>query len=194
MLGLVRGIETLGGERGFSTIQRRWARPTCDVCGITSGYQGAGAKTIIPATASAKVSFRLVAGQQPLAVRAAFERFVMRNCPGGLTAEFEHFAAAPACLVPADGPYVRAAAAAMEVGFRVAPVMLRDGLTIPVVNLLRAELGVETLLIGFGLPDDRPHAPDEKFDLDALYSGSRTAAALYGELARADVPPDAPKL
>jgi acetylornithine deacetylase/succinyl-diaminopimelate desuccinylase-like protein len=182
-LGLVGGLESLAGEAGFSTLERRWARPTCDICGLTSGYQGAGAKTIIPASSTAKISFRLVADQDPLAIRAALEEVVAAKCPGGLRLSFEHFAAAPAALAPADGPFVKAARTALEIGYGAAPVLLRDGLTIPVVNLLKQQLGVSTLLVGFGLPDDRPHAPDEKIDLDALYFGSRTATALLAHIA-----------
>ncbi|MGA2231312.1 MAG: dipeptidase, partial [Tepidisphaeraceae bacterium] len=188
-LGLTKGIETLAGEAGFTTLQRRWARPTCDVCGLTSGYQGPGAKTIIPASASAKVSFRLVAGQDPARVRAAFEKFVNDRCPPGLGVTISHYAAAPAAVVDPDGPWAAAAAAAVAQGFGVPPVLIREGLTIPVVNLLKSSLGVETLLIGFGLPDDNPHAPNEKFDLDNLGAGARTAAVLYETLTarRADV-------
>lgn len=181
-LGLVKGAATLGGEAGNSTLERRWTRPTCDVCGLTSGYQGPGAKTIVPASASAKVSFRLVPGQEPLAVRASFETFVRRWCPQGLVADVKHYAAARAMCVPTDGPWVATAEAAVQTGYGVAPVLIRDGLTIPVVSLLQRELGLDTLLLGFGLPDDRPHSPDEKFDLDALHCGARTAAALYAHL------------
>lgn len=182
-LGLSNGSATLSGEAGFRTLERRWTRPTCDVCGLTSGYQGPGAKTIVPAFASAKVSFRLVPRQDPLAVRAALERFVREHCPAGLAAELTHFAAARAVSVPSDGPWARAAAEAVRVGFGVPPVLIREGLTIPVVSLLDRELGLETVLLGFGLPDDRPHAPDEKFDLAALHHGARTAAALYALIA-----------
>ncbi len=184
-LGLTGGAATLAGEAGHSTLERRWARPTCDVCGLTAGYQGPGAKTIIPAAASAKVSFRLVPGQDPLAVRAAFDRHARRHAPPGLDVTVTPFAAAPAALVASDGPWMAAAAAAVDRGFGVPPVLTREGLTIPVVNLLKRSLGLDTLLVGFGLPDDRPHAPDEKFDLDALAAGTRTAAALNAALAAA---------
>jgi acetylornithine deacetylase/succinyl-diaminopimelate desuccinylase-like protein len=184
-LGLVGGQETLGGESGFTTIERRWARPTCDVCGFTSRYQGSGAKTIIPASATAKVSFRLVSGQDPLHVRAAFERFVRDRCPRGLTATISHFAAAPAVSVDQAGRWTKAAADAVTQGFGMPPVFVREGLTIPVVNMLKSTLGLQTLLLGFGLPDDAPHSPNEKFDLENLRAGSRTAAVLYQTLAAA---------
>jgi acetylornithine deacetylase/succinyl-diaminopimelate desuccinylase-like protein len=181
-LGLSRGKETLSGEAAFSTLERKWARPTCDVCGLTSGYQGPGAKTIIPASASAKVSFRLVPRQDPLRVRAEFEKFCHDRCPAGLVAKISHFAAAPAVLVDHAGPWATAASDAVAEGFGAPPVLIREGLTIPVVNLLKSELGLDTLLIGFGLPDDGPHAPNEKFDLENLRAGTRTAAILYARL------------
>jgi len=182
-LGLVEGKATLGGETGFSTLERKWARPTCDVCGLTSGYQGPGAKTIIPASASAKVSFRLVPGQDPLRVRGSLEKFVRAHCPPGLAATINHFAAAPAVSVDHGGRWASAAMDAVARGFGAAPVFVREGLTIPVVNLLKSTLGLDTLLLGFGLPDDGPHGPNEKFDLENLRAGARTAAFLYEALA-----------
>ncbi len=179
-LQLAGGGQTLAGEAGFTTLERKWARPTCDVCGLTSGYQGSGAKTIIPASASAKVSFRLVARQDPTRVRAAFEKFVRDRCPAGLDAKISHYAAAPAVLVDSAGQWASAASQAIARGFGAAPVFIREGLTIPVVNLLKHKLGLDTILLGFGLPDDSPHSPDEKFDLDQLRAGSRTAAIFYG--------------
>jgi acetylornithine deacetylase/succinyl-diaminopimelate desuccinylase-like protein len=181
-LGLVRGKETLAGEMGFTTLERKWARPTCDVCGLTSGYQGPGAKTIIPSSATAKISFRLVAGQDSLRVRALLEKFVRERCPPELAVTSSHFAAAPAVLVDQEGLWAAAASEAVARGFGAQPVFIREGLTIPVVNLLKSTLGLDTLLLGFGLPDDSPHAPNEKFDLDNLRAGARTAAVLYSTL------------
>jgi acetylornithine deacetylase/succinyl-diaminopimelate desuccinylase-like protein len=181
-LQLSRGAETLAGEGGFTTLERRWARPTCDVCGLTSGYQGPGAKTIIPASATAKISFRLVPGQDPLGVRAALEKFVHDRCPSGLAVTISHYAAAPAVLLDHRGKWASIASQAIARGFGAPPVFIREGLTIPVVNLLKNKLGLETLLLGFGLPDDSPHSPNEKFDLDQLRAGARTAAILYQKL------------
>ncbi len=182
-LGLARGKETLAGEAGFTTLERKWARPTCDVCGLASGYQGPGAKTIIPASATAKISFRLVPGQEPLRIHEAFEKFVHDRCPSGLAATISRFAAAPAVLVDRQGRWVSAAANAVARGVGSPPVFTREGLTIPVVNLLKSVLGIDALLIGFGLPDDGPHGPNEKFDLENLRAGARTAAVLYQTLA-----------
>ena len=174
----------LFGERGYSILERRWARPTLDINGLTSGYQGHGAKTVIPGKASAKVSMRLVPGQDPAKIQATFEKTLRERCPVGVQIEFARHGAGPAVLVPHDSPAIALARKAVQRGFGCPPVLMREGGSIPIVGLLKSELGLETLLVGFGLPDDRVHSPNEKFDLDALYAGSRTAAALYDELSR----------
>ena len=179
-LGLSAGV----GEIGYTTLERRWARPTCDVNGLTSGYQGHGAKTIIPSAASAKVSMRLVPDQDPAKVAAAFERAVRERCPANVKVEFARHGASPAVVVPADSPAMRLAAEAVREGFGVAPTLIREGGSIPVVGLFKSVLNVDTLLVGFGLPDDRVHSPNEKFELEALHKGARTAAVLYDRLAR----------
>lgn len=176
------GLGALCGEMDYTTLERRWARPTLDINGLTSGYQGHGAKTVIPARASAKVSMRLVADQDPQKVQAAFERAVRQRCPNTVKVSFAWHGLSPAALVPLDSPGIRLAERAVEAGFGRPPVLVREGGSIPVVGLIKAQLGIDTLLVGFGLPDDRVHSPNEKFDLDALYRGTRTAAALYQEL------------
>ena len=178
-LGLTRGE----GEAGFTTLERRWARPTCDINGLTSGYQGHGAKTIIPSTASAKVSMRLVDDQDPQKIVEAFERTLRERCPKSVKIEFLRHGASPAVRVPGEGKAMRLASEAVEAGFGVPPTLIREGGSIPVVGLIKSTLGIDTLLIGFGLPDDRVHSPNEKFDLDALHKGTRTAAVLYEKLA-----------
>lgn len=177
------GLAGLEGEAGFTSLERRWARPTCDINGLTSGYQGHGAKTIIPSKASAKVSMRLVPNQDAEKVADAFERCLRERAPKSVKLEFARHGVSPAALVPRKGDAMRRAVAAVKAGFGVEPVLMREGGSIPVVGHLKSVLGLDTLLVGFGLPDDRVHSPDEKFDLDALYAGTRTAAALYGELA-----------
>jgi acetylornithine deacetylase/succinyl-diaminopimelate desuccinylase-like protein len=176
-------LSAAAGEPGFSTLERRWARPTLDVNGLTSGYQGHGAKTVIPSTASAKVSMRLVPAQDPAKIAEAFERALRERCPKSVKIEFARHGGSPAVLVPADSPAMRLAAEAVREGFGTAPALIREGGSIPVVGLLKRVLGVDTLLVGFGLPDDRLHSPNEKFDLDSLHKGSRTAAVLYEKLA-----------
>jgi acetylornithine deacetylase/succinyl-diaminopimelate desuccinylase-like protein len=176
-------LPSLTGESGYSAIEQRWARPTCDINGLTSGYQGPGAKTVIASKASAKVSMRLVPNQDPQKIRDAFERTLRERCPKNVKIEFKNFGAAPAVLVPMQSPAMKLAAEAVEIGFGKVPTLIREGGSIPVVGLIKSVLGMDTLLVGFGLPDDNVHAPNEKFDLDALHNGTRTAAALYEKLA-----------
>jgi acetylornithine deacetylase/succinyl-diaminopimelate desuccinylase-like protein len=175
-------LQTLPGEAGYSTIERKWARPTCDINGLTSGYQGHGAKTIIPATASAKVSMRLVPNQNPVKIQAAFEQTLRDRCPAGCTIEFKQHGLADPVLVPIDSDAMKRAADALRIGFNTEPTFMREGGSIPVVGLIKSILGIDTLLLGFGLPDDRIHSPNENFDLDALHNGTRSAAALYQSL------------
>ncbi len=177
-------LTELYGEAGFTTLERRWARPTCDINGLTSGYQGHGAKTVIASKASAKVSMRLVPNQDPKKIEAAFIQALTERCPKGVTIEFESHGGSPALLVPIEGRPMELAANAIERGFGKKSVFIREGGSIPILGLIKEELGIDTLLIGFGLSDDRAHSPNEKFDLDAFYAGTRTAAALYEELGR----------
>jgi acetylornithine deacetylase/succinyl-diaminopimelate desuccinylase-like protein len=172
------------GEAGYSAIERSWARPTCDINGLTSGYQGHGAKTIIPSTASAKVSMRLVPDQDPAKIAESFEKMIRDRCPKAVKLEFARHSAAPPVLVPREGKAMQLATDALREGFGAAPTLIRSGGSIPVVGLIKQVLGIDTLLVGFGLPDDRVHSPNEKFDLDALHGGTRTAAVLYGKLAQ----------
>jgi acetylornithine deacetylase/succinyl-diaminopimelate desuccinylase-like protein len=174
----------LSGEEGYTTLQRTWARPTCDINGLTAGYQGHGAKTVIPATASAKVSMRLVPNQEPAKIADEFERTLRERCPKNVQITFARHGLAPAVLVPMDSPAMKLAAEAVAVGFGKAPILMRGGGSIPVVGLFKKELGIDTLLVGFGLPDDRVHSPNEKFELDCLHNGARTAAVLYERLSR----------
>ena len=171
------------GEAGYSTLERRWGRPTCDINGLTSGYQGHGAKTIIPSTASAKVSMRLVPNQDPVRVVESFEQALRSRCPAGVKIEFARHGLAGPVLVSREGRAMQLAAEAVRQGFGAPPTLIREGGSIPVVGLIKSTLGIDTLLIGFGLPDDRVHSPNEKFDLDALHKGTRTAAVLYDRLA-----------
>jgi acetylornithine deacetylase/succinyl-diaminopimelate desuccinylase-like protein len=171
------------GEVGYSTLERRWARPTLDVNGLTSGYQGPGAKTVIPSVASAKVSMRLVPNQDPAKIADAFERTLRERCPKNVKIEFARHGLAGAVVVPADSPAMQFAREALKEGFGGEPTLIREGGTIPVGLLFKRALGIDTLFVGFGLPDDRVHSPNEKFDLDALHKGARTAAVLYAKLA-----------
>lgn len=177
------GLKNGSGEAGYSAIERMWGRPTCDVNGLTAGYQSPGAKTVIGSTASAKVSFRLVPNQDPIAIKATFEQALRDRLPKNVTHTVQWFGASAPVVVPIDSRPTKLAAEALKIGFGIAPTFMRGGGSIPVVGLLKQTLGLDTLLVGFGLPDDRVHSPNEKFDLDALHNGTRTAAALYDRLA-----------
>jgi acetylornithine deacetylase/succinyl-diaminopimelate desuccinylase-like protein len=177
------GISEGSGEAGYTSTERTWGRPTLDVNGITTGYQGPGAKTVIPSKASAKVSMRLVPNQDPGKIQAAFERAVRERLPKNVQHEIHWHGASPAALVPIDSKPTQLATESLAIGFGTQSTFIRGGGSIPVVGLLKTELGVDTLLVGFGLPDDRIHSPNEKFNLSGLHGGTRTAAALYAKLA-----------
>jgi acetylornithine deacetylase/succinyl-diaminopimelate desuccinylase-like protein len=178
------GAPDLAGEAGYSTLERRWARPTLEVNGIWGGYTGEGAKTVLPACASAKLSCRLVPRQEPAAIEAALRRACAERLPVGVRWGLQVFAGAPAVLTPTDSPGVQAAMRALRAGFGAEPAFIREGGTIPVVADFQSVLGAQPLLIGFALAEDMPHSPNEHFRLDCLYSGIRTSAALWDELAR----------
>lgn len=177
------GIPFDSGEKGYSILERTWARPTCDVNGLTSGYQGEGAKTVLPSKASAKVSFRLVPNQDPRKILASFRQAMLDRCPKNVKIEFANHGASPAAVVPINTPGAMIALDALKQGFGTDATFIRSGGSIPVVGTLKRELGIDTLLVGFGLPDDRVHSPNEKMDLDAFYGGIKTLAHLYARLA-----------
>jgi len=178
------GAPELFGEKDYTALERKWARPTCDINGLTSGYQGPGAKTVLPAVASAKVSMRLVPNQDPANIASTFEAAIRSRAPESVRVDVTVHSMTGPVLVPHQSPGVQLAAEAIQLGFGIKPTFIREGGSIPVVSLFKTELGIDTLLLGFGLPDDRVHSPNEKFDLDALHGGTRTAAALYEKLAK----------
>ncbi|MDP7034003.1 MAG: dipeptidase [Planctomycetota bacterium] len=178
------GMDALFGEEGFSTLERKWARPTCDINGLTAGYQGEGAKTIVPSKATGKVSFRLVPDQDPEAIAAAFCRFVEERVRPGVRCEIDSHTGCRAVLVPVDSAYCQAAVRAIEQGFGTPPVFIREGGSIPIVESFKSILEVDTLLLGWGQNDDNLHSPNEKFSLADFEKGTRTSAHLWQELAR----------
>lgn len=171
------------GEAGFSTLERRWARPTCDFNGIVGGYLGEGPKTIIPAQASAKLSFRLVPNQHADLLMDRLEAFLHEQCPAGLRLEFKKWHGCEAVLCDRNSPDMDAARRAIEKGFGRAPVMIREGGSIPVVATFKQRLGVDTLLLGWGQDTDNLHSPNEHFSLDAYQRGILASAWLWHELA-----------
>ena len=174
----------LAGEAGFSTLERIGARPTAEVNGIGGGYQGAGHKTIIPSDAFAKVSFRLVADQDPAKIIKGVEQFVSEQVPDGITASVEwEGPGVRACLVPLDTPAYRALTDAIGAAFDGAEVLpTREGGSGPEAALQQA-VGVPLVFLGVGLPDDQIHAPNEKVNLSMLYKGAEATAHLWARFA-----------
>jgi len=177
--------ELAGGERARLPLERMWRRPTLELNGIHGGYQGPGHKTIVPAWAKAKISARLVEGQEPDNVKRAVREHLERVTPRGVRVEIVADGDVRAVATSRDHPAVGAAARAMERGFGKPPVFIGTGGTIGPVSSFDRILGLPQVLIGVGLPDDAIHAPNEKFDLNQFYLGMETMAYLYDELAEA---------
>jgi succinyl-diaminopimelate desuccinylase len=177
------GVPALAGEKGYSTLERRWARPTLDVNGLSSGFTGQGASTIIPAKASAKVSMRIVPDQNAREVADAFDKAVQSLCPPGVNLEILEHAIAPAYLCPLDSPGIAAAASAMESGFGKKPFFIREGGTLPILPLFKEVLGADSLMMGLCDPNCNAHGPNEFFSLSDLQAGARTSAHFLGILA-----------
>ncbi len=165
------GIEDAPGEAGHSILDRRWARPTLEVHGIAGGFTGPGVKTVIPAGATAKISMRLVPDQRPQAVLRAFTRKVQRLTPPGLHAEVRLLGSGAPLVLSPDAPALRTAAQALEDIFHRAPVYMRAGGSVPVAAEFQNVLHAIPVLMGFGLPDDNLHSPNEKFHLPNFYRG-----------------------
>ncbi len=176
------GVPELFGERGFTSTERRTARPTLEINGLTSGYQGEGSKTIIPAWARAKLTFRLVPNQSPAKIVRCVRRQLAKLCPPTVRMEVEAGHGAEPYLVSPEGPQARAALRALKRAFGYEPVLLREGGSIPIVNDFKKVLGVDTLLLGLALPDDNAHSPNEKFDLGCFAKGQLMSAWLWREL------------
>ena len=178
------GVKSLEGEVGFTTLERKWARPTCDVNGIYGGYAGPGPKTVLPCKAGAKFSFRLVPDQDAKTITTLLKAHLAKVCPPGVTYELITHSGGNACLVETNSPGVKAAERAIEAGFGTKPVFMREGGSIPVVTLLKTQLGVDTLLLGWGQNDDNLHGPNEKFSLADFHKGIKSSAHLMAELAK----------
>jgi len=177
------GAPKLWGEKGYSTLERVWARPTFEVNGLLSGFTGEGAKTVLPAVAMAKVSMRLVPDQDPKKIGDLFEAFVRKVAPRSVELTVTRMQGGKPWMADFDNVYVRAAGRAIEKGFGKAPVFNREGGSIPVVSTFQEELGVPSVLFGVGLPDENAHAPNEKLDLGNFHNGVIASAYLYDEIA-----------
>jgi amidohydrolase len=178
------GLGVPAGEKGRLVIEQISSRPTCDVNGIWGGYTGPGAKTVIPAEASAKISFRLVGDQKPAKIHEAFHAFVRSRLPADCKVEFVgRDAGAPAVALDWGMPQLAAARAALTQEWGREALLIGSGGSIPVVGDFKRLLGIDTLLIGFGLDDDRIHSPNEKYDLVSFHKGTRSWARILAALA-----------
>ena len=177
------GVPKLFGERGFTAWEQRSARPTLEINGLTSGYQGEGSKTIVPSWASAKLTLRLVPDQHPRRIIRQVSHHLKGLCPPSVRLEIRTGHGAEPYLFNPTSPLAQAGLRALEAAFEAKPVLLREGGSIPIVIDFRKVLGADTLLLGLALPDDNAHSPNEKFNLDNYAAGSRLGALLWSELA-----------
>jgi acetylornithine deacetylase/succinyl-diaminopimelate desuccinylase-like protein len=179
------GVPKLFGERGFTPHEQRSARPTFEINGLTSGYQGEGSKTIVPAWARAKITVRLVPNQDPAQVIKRIRQHLKKLCPPTVRLEITGGHGAEPYLVSPTSPQAQAALRALKLAFGCEPVLIREGGSIPIVNQFKKILRADSLLLGLALPDDNAHSPNEKFDLDCFAKGQLMSAYLWQELSRA---------
>ena len=178
-IGVAGGI----GEEGYTPLERRWTRPTFDLNGIWGGFQGEGAKTVLPAKAGAKFSFRLVPNQDPKKVADAAQRWIADQLPVGITMKFTWHHGGRGVLTPISSPFFLAAADAVTEGFGTAPLYIRDGGSIPIIAKFAQIVDPVMVLIGLGLDMDRIHSPNESFSMEDFHRGIRTSALLWEKLA-----------
>jgi succinyl-diaminopimelate desuccinylase len=177
------GVDALTGEVGYTTLERRWARPTFDVHGLLGGYQGEGGKTVIPSWNGAKISFRLVPNQDPETVGKQLRQFIASHTPAGVRVEVIDLHGGRGVVVDPNSKFMKGAVTAVEQGFGVKPVLIREGGSIPIVAQMVDALDCDVLLIGWGLDDDGAHSPNEKFCLEDFYRGIRASSRLWQHLA-----------
>ncbi|PYE47068.1 acetylornithine deacetylase/succinyl-diaminopimelate desuccinylase-like protein [Rhizobium sp. PP-F2F-G20b] len=184
MLGEI-GLAIPSGEQARSVLELIWARPTAEVNGITGGYTGEGFKTVIASKASAKISFRLVGQQDPDAIRTAFRDYVRAHIPADCSVAFHEHGGSPAIQLPYDSSLLNTAKSALSEEWPKAAVIIGMGGSIPIVGDFQKMLGMESLLVGFGLSDDRIHSPNEKYDLQSFHKGIRSWVRILDALAAA---------
>lgn len=177
------GIAHNSGEAGYSALEQVWSRPTAEINGIVGGYTGPGTKTVIPSQASAKLTFRLVAGQDPARVLVNFQTFMRENLPPDCAATFKNLGGSAAVSIDTGSAAMRSAAGALAEEWGIEPVMMGAGGSIPIVKAFKDTLGMDTILAGFGLSDDRIHSPNEKYNLTSFEKGARSWARILGALA-----------
>ncbi|MBI3580160.1 MAG: dipeptidase [Ignavibacteriales bacterium] len=176
------GLKELYGEKGFTTLERLWARPTLECNGIWGGYTGEGAKTVLPAKAFAKISMRLVPDQTSAKAAKLFEKHLKKIAPKTIDIQVRALHGGEPAITPIESPGVQAAIAALQKGFGKKPLYQREGGSIPIVVQFKNLLGLDTVLLGFGLPDENAHAPNEFINLDNFFGGIRTSVHFYHEL------------
>jgi acetylornithine deacetylase/succinyl-diaminopimelate desuccinylase-like protein len=176
------GSKVLTGEPGFSVLYRTWARPTLEVHGMPGGFVAAGAKTVIPAKAAAKVSMRLVPNQDPDEIFKSYSNFVKKLTPKGIETKIKVHSKGRACVVGTDNPYIKAATEALHDTFKKETVFIRSGGSIPIVTDFQDGLKIPSVMMGFGLPDDNLHAPNEKFHIPNFYHGIETICRFFEKL------------
>ena len=175
------GLKQLYGEKGFTTLERLWARPTLECNGIWGGYTGEGAKTVLPAKAFAKISMRLVPDQSSEKIAKLFEKHLKAIAPKTVSVQVRNLHGGEPAITPVDSPGVQTAVAALEKGFGKKPLYQREGGSIPIVVDFKKLLGIDSVLLGFGLPDENAHAPNEFLNLNNFFGGIKTTAHYYNE-------------
>jgi acetylornithine deacetylase/succinyl-diaminopimelate desuccinylase-like protein len=178
------GSKVLTGEPGYSVLYRTWARPTLEVHGMPGGFVAAGAKTVIPARASAKVSMRLVPNQDPDDIFKRYTKYVKKLTPKGIEITIKCYSKGPACVVSTDNRYIQAATEALHDVFKKDTVFIRSGGSIPIVTDFQDVLKLPSVMMGFGLPDDNLHAPNEKFHIPNFYRGIESIIRFFEKLGK----------
>jgi acetylornithine deacetylase/succinyl-diaminopimelate desuccinylase-like protein len=178
------GLSVPAGEKGRSVLEMIWARPTCDVNGVWGGYTGEGAKTVLPAKASAKISFRLVGKQNPERISQSFRAFVKARLPADVVAEFIPHGGSPALGLATRSEPLRCARRALEAEWGRPPALVGSGGSIPIVGAFKRELGMDALMVGFGLDDDAIHSPNEKYERSSFHKGARSWARILAALSQ----------
>ena len=180
----VAGIKRTYGENGYTTLERLGARPTLEINGLLSGFTSEGAKTVLPAKAMAKISMRLVPNQDPLTIEKSFIEYMNSNAPPTVTWEVKRHTGSEAALIDRNSLGMCAASTALEKTFKTKPIYRLEGGTLPLVNLVKKTLGVDAVMLGFSLPDDAYHAPNERYYLPNYYRGIETYIHFFDQVSR----------
>jgi acetylornithine deacetylase/succinyl-diaminopimelate desuccinylase-like protein len=178
------GLNIPAGEAGRSILEQVWARPSCEINGMSGGYTGEGFKTVIPAKATAKISFRLVDGQVPEKIRDAFKAHVQARIPADCSVTFKDFGLAPATVMPIESPFLTKTLAALSTEWECEAALAGTGGSIPIIGEFKRRLGCDALLVGFARFDNRVHSPNEKYDLSSFHKGIRSWVRILAELAK----------